>query len=165
MLAVSFSFSAVLTETSYQYHHADMLNWEQQLTGFKAAVANSPSKSVDIVVANAGIAIHDDLYQLEDEDEPTKPELKVLKVNIIGVAYTVKLARHYFNKGDASRDKIIILKASLAGYLDLPRALQYNASKFGVRGMLCNLRKSDLSRVNLLAPWWGSSPSDLASLD
>lgn len=130
-----------------------MLNWEQQLEGFKAAAANSPSKSVDIVVANAGIAIHDDLFQLDDTEEPTKPELKVLKVNIIGVAYTVKLARHYFNKGDQSRDKALILKASLAGYLDLGGATQYNASKYGVRGMLSSLRKSDLSRVNLLAPW------------
>lgn len=130
-----------------------MLNWDQQLAGFKAAVNNSPTKSIDIVVANAGIGGRIDLHELEDADEPTKPELKTLKVNLIGVAYTVKLARHYFNKGDASRDKALILKASLAAYLDLPRACQYNASKFGVRGMLCNLRKSDLSRVNLLAPW------------
>ncbi|KIV99232.1 uncharacterized protein PV09_09096 [Verruconis gallopava] len=138
---------------NYQYCHADMTNWDQQLQGFKAAFANSPSKSIDIVVANAGIAIHDDLFQLDDAEEPTKPELKIIQVNTIGVAYTVKLARHYFNKGDQSRDKVLILKASLAGYLDLPGATQYNASKYSVRGMLCNLRKSDLARCNLLAPW------------
>lgn len=74
-------------------------------------------------------------------------------MNLIGVSYTTKLARHYFNKGDQSRDKVLILKASLAGYLDLPQAAQYNASKFGVRGLFCNLRKDPLSRVNLIAPW------------
>jgi NAD(P)-dependent dehydrogenase (short-subunit alcohol dehydrogenase family) len=130
-----------------------MTNWSQQLEGFKKAAANSPSKSVDIVVANAGIAIQDDLYQLDEGDEPVEPKLKVLQVNIIGVAYTVKLARHYFNKGDASRDKSLILKASLAGYLDLLGATQYNTSKFAVRGMFANLRHAPLSRVNLLAPW------------
>ncbi|KAF1809091.1 NAD(P)-binding protein [Eremomyces bilateralis CBS 781.70] len=145
-------------KSNYQFYRADATNWSQQLKGFKAAADNSPSKSIDIVVANAGIAIYDDLFQLDDADEPAKPELKVLHVNIIGVSYTVKLARHYFNKEDASRDKVLILKASLAGYLDLPGATQYNAYKFGVRGFLCNLRKSDLSRVNLLAPWFIPTP-------
>ena len=130
-----------------------MLSWSEQLAGFQKAAQNSPSKSVDIVVANAGIAIHDDLFELDDAETPKEPVLKTLRVNIVGVAYTIKLARHWFNKGDASRDKSLILKASLAGYLDLPGATQYNGSKYGVRGFFCNLRKSDLARCNLLAPW------------
>lgn len=140
-------------DSNYQFAKADMLSWSEQLEGFKKAAANSPSKTIDVVVANAGIAIHDDLFELDEGEEPKEPVLKTLRVNIVGVAYTIKLARHWFAKGDQSRDKSLILKASLAGYLDLPGATQYNGSKYGVRGFFCSLRKSDLARCNLLAPW------------
>lgn len=65
---------------------------------------------------------------------------------------------HYFNKQDASRDKCLILKASLAGYLDLPGATQYQSAKYGVRGLMCNLRRAGRMRVNLIAPWYIHTP-------
>ena len=34
----------------------DVMNWDEQLAVFKDAIANSPKKRIDVVVANAGIA-------------------------------------------------------------------------------------------------------------
>jgi NAD(P)-dependent dehydrogenase (short-subunit alcohol dehydrogenase family) len=42
----------------------DVRQWKEQLEVFKAAIANSPHKSVDIVIANAGIATEDPLYKI-----------------------------------------------------------------------------------------------------
>ena len=43
----------------------DVLNWDDQVAMFKAAVANSPSKSCDVVIANAGVAGQDGLAKLD----------------------------------------------------------------------------------------------------
>lgn len=83
--------------------------------------------------------------------------LKTVKVNYIGVLYTSKLAMHYFNKQDESRDRCLIIKGSLASYLDLPGGIEYQSSKFGVRGLMCCLRMTGRLRVNLLAPWWSDT--------
>ena len=97
---------------------------------------------------------HPHSYAAEDTDEPTEPALKTVKINYIGVLYTSKLAMHYFNKEEESRDRCLIIKGSLASYLDLPGGVEYQSSKFGVRGLMCCLRTTGRVRVNLLAPWW-----------
>jgi NAD(P)-dependent dehydrogenase (short-subunit alcohol dehydrogenase family) len=47
----------------------DISIWEDQVHMFKTAIANSPHKSVDIVIANAGIsrAFGDSLWPLDGE--------------------------------------------------------------------------------------------------
>jgi NAD(P)-dependent dehydrogenase (short-subunit alcohol dehydrogenase family) len=94
--------------------------------------------------------------------EPEEPRLNILNVNLTGVLYTIKLALFYFrkqhaaNKGEAL-DQNLILQGSLAGYLDLPGALQYSASKYGLRGVLKDLRRTEHQynvRVNYIAPWF-----------
>lgn len=80
-------------------------------------------------------------------------------MNITGVLYTTKLARFYFNKqiDSEERDRCLILQGSIASYIDQPGVLQYNASKFALRGMMRTLRRTahlDGIRVNLIAPWY-----------
>ncbi|KAF2095937.1 NAD(P)-binding protein [Rhizodiscina lignyota] len=145
-------------KSNYQFCPCDVTSWDQQLAAFKAAVSKSPHNTVDIVVANAGISGSDPIFQLEDTDEPTEPNLKIIQVDFIGVVYTAKLAMHYFNKQDPSRDRCLILKSSLAGFLDLPGATSYQSSKFAVRGLMCNLRRAGRCRVNLVAPWYVNTP-------
>jgi NADP-dependent 3-hydroxy acid dehydrogenase YdfG len=89
----------------------------------------------------------------DETDEPAEPDLRIVNINFMGVLYTTKLALHYFTKGP-SRDKCLILKSSLAGYLDITGAPLYNSSKFAVRGLMCNLRRSGYCRVNVIAPWF-----------
>lgn len=87
-----------------------------------------------------------------------KPNLRTLEVNLIGMAYTTKLAMHYFRRQPlaVTRDRCLILKGSIAAYADQPGSPQYNASKWGVRGLMRNLRRTawrEGIRVNLVAPW------------
>ena len=140
----------------------NVTKWADQVKLFKTAIASSPSRSVDVVVANAGVGGPDDVFNdtADAEGEPVEPDLRILDTNLTGVMYTVKLALHYFARQPAgekgARDRALIMTASLAGYLDLPGNLQYDASKFGVRGIMRGLRRSEGEkgvRVNIIAPW------------
>src|SRR6187402_2603874 len=93
--------------------------------------------------------------------EPEEPSLNILNVNMVGVLYTVKLALFYFRKQSAASenrqlDQNLIFTGSMAGYIDVPGAPQYTASKYALRGLLKSLRRSELQyniRVNYIAPW------------
>jgi len=108
-----------------------------------------------------------------EADEPTEPLLKTIDVNLKGTLYTTKLAMHYFIKcnGDKSstapstststskqaEDTCLILIGSGAAFLDCPRAVEYGCTKFGVRGIMHNLRRMThyyTSRVNVISPWY-----------
>ncbi|KXL44676.1 hypothetical protein M433DRAFT_252034 [Acidomyces richmondensis BFW] len=142
------------------YVPCDVTVWSDQLSLFKTALIESPSKSIDIVVANAGIAVTDDVFHqlpLESTEDPKEPQLKTLRTNLIGVAYTVKLAGHYLPRQSKKQDRSLIMVASLAGYLDQPGEPQYCASKWGVRGLMHSLRPTSPPqgfRVNIIAPWF-----------
>ena len=146
-----------------QFVQCDVTSWSDQVSMFKAAVQNSPAKSCDIVVANAGIAASDPVFAFDDSEEPVEPNLTIMKVNAIGPLYTAKLAMHYFNRqpDDLSRDRCLIMKGSLAAYLDLPGAPQYNVSKWGMRAFVNCIRRTGWQkgiRVNLIAPWFIATP-------
>jgi NAD(P)-dependent dehydrogenase (short-subunit alcohol dehydrogenase family) len=40
-------------------------NWDQLVQAFEAAIKNSPNKSLDVVIANAGIVGQDDMFTLD----------------------------------------------------------------------------------------------------
>ena len=102
------------------------------------------------------------MFKLGDSDtDPEKPDLKVLDINLCGVMYTTKLALHYFQKHplDDKHDRCLILQTSIAAYMDLPGAIQYQVSKYGGRGlMVCLRQKTGLEgvRVNTICPWYVS---------
>ncbi|KIW15158.1 hypothetical protein PV08_05203 [Exophiala spinifera] len=136
--------------------------WADQLALFNAALSWSPSGRIDTVIANAGISGGDSIFQNDiTQDQPEEPELNILKVNLVGVLYTVKLALFFFRKqsttGKANCDQSLIFTGSLAGYLDVPGAPQYTSAKYGLRGLMKTLRRSEVqycTRVNYIAPWW-----------
>ncbi|EXJ65481.1 hypothetical protein A1O7_01822 [Cladophialophora yegresii CBS 114405] len=137
--------------------------WADQLAAFKTAISSGPSGRVDIVVANAGISGADSVFfNNVDAEEPEEPKLNIINVNLIGVLYTIKLALHYFRRQNALNkdkplDQVLVLQGSLAGYLDLAGAVQYIASKFGLRGILRSLRRTEHVhniRVNYIGPWF-----------
>jgi len=146
-----------------QFVKCDVTSWSDQVSLFKAAVSASPAKSCDIVVANAGIARNDDVFKFDDSEEPVEPDLAIMKINSIGPLYTAKLAMHYFNRQpeEEGRDRCLIMKGSLASYLDLPGAVQYNMSKWSIRAFVNCIRRSGWQngiRVNLIAPWFIATP-------
>ncbi|TKA70564.1 hypothetical protein B0A55_06238, partial [Friedmanniomyces simplex] len=127
----------------------------------------SPSKGIDIVLANAGISGQDDVFHDKRDEktgDPLEPDLSIFKIDGIGPLYTVKLALHYLARqphDEKGRDRCIIMTASLAGYLGLPGAPQYNAAKFAVRGLMNSLRLTAPAkgiRINVLAPWYIKTP-------
>lgn len=144
----------------------DVLNWESQVAVFKAAIDYSPAKGVDIVVLAAGVTSSAFVDPSDEpaslDKDPTEPTLNAINVNLIGLSYTTKLALHYFTlKGsDGSTDqggKSLILISSLAGYVELPWTVDYQASKYGVRGLFKALRNNVPAmgvRMNLIAPWF-----------
>ena len=98
-----------------------------------------------------------------DHKEPTKPNLKILDVNLESVMYTAKLAFHYFIKQNGTtpspsqQDTCLVLIGSGAAFLDVPRTPQYCAAKWGMRGVMHALRRTAFyygSRVNIISPWY-----------
>jgi len=139
----------------YLFMRTDVTKFSDQVSMFKAAIKHSPTNRIDIVIANAGIASSDPIFTLESTEEPTEPDLKILNVDLIGMLYTAKCAMHYWQfDSRPAEEKCFIIKSSLAGYIDLPAATSYQVSKYGVRGLMINLRVADRCRVNLIAPWF-----------
>lgn len=151
------------------FAQCDVTKWEDQVNLFKHAKAKSPNETIDIVIANAAVYGPDALTGrfsamphvlcpetnrttgIED-DEPSKPETKVLEVDLFGVLYTTKLAGWYFHHQKQS-DPCLVLITSIMGYIDTQGSSVYSAAKHGVRGLMACLRRKGLVRVNCLAPW------------
>jgi NAD(P)-dependent dehydrogenase (short-subunit alcohol dehydrogenase family) len=142
----------------------------------------TPSGTIDHVVANAGIAIDDEVFSYDGTgslgrgisfkanvgpigpEYPSKPpNLKTIEVNLHGALYTTKLAMHSFIRqngtdGSASSqaDTSLTLIGSGAAFLDCPRGVQYQSTKWGARGIMHALRRTAHyhgSRVNMISPW------------
>ena len=154
-----------------------MTDWQSQVDAFKNAIGFSNHKSIDFVVAAAGLAGH--AFVAEDEEppslekDPPPPRLSVmtLDVNAKGVFYTSKLAQHYFAlppssqplpQANATKEprKCLVVVSSLAGYLELGAA-DYTAAKWAVRGLFRSTRSQMENlgyRINLIAPWVMDTP-------
>ncbi|KAK9243104.1 hypothetical protein V1506DRAFT_555652 [Lipomyces tetrasporus] len=116
------------------------------------------------VVANAGVIRQDDVFSYSGENqEPEKPDLSTIDININGTLYTVKLSLHYFVKQNGQEtssiqeDTCLVLIGSGAAFLDCPRIPQYSATKWAMRGIMHSLRRTAFyygSRVNVISPWY-----------
>lgn len=149
--------------------HTDVTDWNSQVTAFKAAITNSPHKSLDVVVPFAGILeppmFHGASAPSLDKD-PEAPSTKTIAVNLTGVYYSAYLALHYFQLPagpDAPKyKKTLILIASMAGFIDFETSSTYNATKFGVRGLWRSLRATIApemgARANVICPWFIHTP-------
>ncbi|KAJ5261439.1 hypothetical protein N7478_012034 [Penicillium angulare] len=143
-----------------QFVKCNISLWEDQVTVFEAAIENSPCRSCDIVIANAGIsrASGDDLWPLDDPNAPpVKPQLNIVNVNLVGTMYTWKLAVHYFRKqpDTEDRDRCFIINGSLVAWIDSPANWQYTSSKYGLRGLMRTARRNTHEqgiRINYVAP-------------
>lgn len=151
------------------FTQCDVTKWDDQVSLFKFAKDKSPNGAIDIVIANAAVYGPDaltgrfsavprvfysdtDLPAGIEDDEPSKPETKVLEVDLFGVLYTTKLAGWYFYH-QKQPDPCLVLITSIMGYIDTQGSSVYSAAKHGVRGLMTCLRRKGLVRVNCLAPW------------
>ncbi|KAF6819032.1 AdhA [Colletotrichum musicola] len=140
----------------------DIRDWDQQKAMFETAKSRSPHKSVDIVIANAGISRSsgDSLWNLDDPNgEPTKPNLNIVDVNLKGSLYTWKLAVHYFRQqlDSEDRDRCFIITGSMVGWIDSPGNWEYTATKYALHGFMRTARRSSWEqgiRIVYVAPCW-----------
>lgn len=133
----------------------DIRVWDDQVRMFESAIAESPSKSCDVVIANAGLgrSVGDSLWKLDGAHQrlcwqdsilictdrfidpnkaPVEPDLKIMAVNIDGTALTFKLAVHYFRKQPDSddRDRCFIMTGSMTAFVDSPVSPPQSIFKF-----------------------------------
>ncbi|KAL4889425.1 hypothetical protein BDV59DRAFT_210346 [Aspergillus ambiguus] len=142
----------------------DTSSWEDLVRLFREASSFSMNGRISYVVANAGIHRPDEVFLYAgDDQEPTKPDLTTIDVNLTGTLYTAKLASHYFirqngqNESPTQEDTCLILIGSGAAFLDCPRTPQYCATKWAMRGIMHALRRTAFfygSRVNVISPWY-----------
>ena len=151
----------------------DVTDWTDQVHLFKEAIKLSPSRGIDHVIVNAGIA--DNKVQFEnpvnlDAEDPRPPNLKVIKVSLIGAMYTTHLALFYLSRNPDSspasakshpaqpkRDRHILLIGSAASILPIPAQALYGAAKHGLLGMYRSLRATSFThgiRTNLICPYF-----------
>jgi NAD(P)-dependent dehydrogenase (short-subunit alcohol dehydrogenase family) len=91
---------------------------------------------VNVVVNNAGVAVHGDFEEMTYEDFEW-----VMDVNFWGVVQgTKEFLPHLIASGDGH----VVNISSLFGLLGMPGQSAYNASKFGVRGFTEALRQEML---------------------
>ncbi|CRG86207.1 hypothetical protein PISL3812_03210 [Talaromyces islandicus] len=150
--------------TGVKFIECDTTSWDDQVRLFEAAASFSPTGKVSFVIANAGIHRKDEVFAYTgDGKPPEKPDLATIDVNLIGTLYTAKLASHYFIKqngqqpSESQEDTCLILIGSGAAFLDCPRAPQYCATKWAMRGIMHSLRGTAFyyrSRVNVISPWY-----------
>lgn len=96
----------------------------------------------------------DTKIRIDDGDEPHKPTLRILETNLLAMIYTSKLAMHHMKRQGPHRDRCLVLKSSIMGYLDTNGSPTYGAAKHGVRGLMKVLRRRNGLRVNIVAPWY-----------
>ncbi|KAL4967059.1 uncharacterized protein BDV14DRAFT_198521 [Aspergillus stella-maris] len=165
-----------LTAQGYkvQYVHCDITNWESLVSAFKAALQFSPTKSLDVVAAFAGVDNTGHLVDFVtasdvsfDGAAPPAPDLTPIEVNMKGTFYTAALALHYLRlpsalPNDTVKSKSLAIVTSLAAYVDDTHSTQYTASKYGSRGLFRGIRDQAYSqlniRVNTLCPWAMKTP-------
>lgn len=121
----------------------------------EAAVAKAVESlgRLDIVVANAGIGA-----QGGPADNADDEWLRVLDVNVVGMARTVRAALPHLRRSDAAS---ITMTASIAATAGLPQRVLYSATKGAVlsmmRAMAADLVREGI-RVNAVSPGTADTP-------
>ncbi|BAE62084.1 unnamed protein product [Aspergillus oryzae RIB40] len=153
---------------------ADTSSWDSLRNLFNEAVKTFGR--IDHVFANAGIAPRTNFLDesLDENGELAPPDLKVLKVNLIGAIYTTRLAVHHFRKFAEQHNGIatgsVVFTASASSFQTFG-APDYATAKHGVLGLMRSLvgQLPGNVRVNGIAPSWTTtglvSADFLASLE
>lgn len=146
--------------------HCDTSNYSNQLELFQTAY--KLYNRIDIVIANAAIAIHRDPFLPEHESDDTilsPPNLAEIDVNLKGLLYTARLGLHYLRKNTTSPlgyKGDIVLVSSIAGFKECEGMTTYTASKHGVIGVMRGLAlrsEKEGIRINTVCPWMTSKLS------
>ncbi|KAJ5946875.1 NAD(P)-binding protein [Penicillium verhagenii] len=136
--------------SNVQFVKCDSSSYSDQLNLFKAAYEKYGR--IDIVVANAGISIHQDAFS-PDADIEQEPSMAEIDINLKGPLFTTRIGMHYLRRcggGD------IVMVSSIAGFKEGEGLVPYTASKHGVLGIMRGIHLTGTReniRVNVICPW------------
>ncbi|KAJ5746173.1 15-hydroxyprostaglandin dehydrogenase [Penicillium odoratum] len=133
-----------------QFIKCDASSYPDQLNLFKTAYEKY--SRIDIVVANAGIGIHQDQFTPEADIEK-EPSMAEIDVNLKGTLFTVRIGQHYLRKSGGGD---IVMVSSIAGFKEGEGLVPYTASKHGVVGVMRGIHLTatrENIRVNVVCPW------------
>ncbi|MBI4942049.1 MAG: SDR family oxidoreductase [Actinobacteria bacterium] len=108
---------------------------------------------LDVVVANAGIGAQGTVEENDDAEW-----LRVLDLNVVGTARTVRAALPHLR---ASRAPAVVVTASVASWAGLPRRALYSASKGALLTLTLAMAADHVRegiRVNAVAPGTADTP-------
>jgi len=141
--------------SAVSYVHCDASSYHDQLALF--AKAEQLHGRVDVVVANAGVVVTENMFG-PGSDWSQEPNMNEVEINLKGVMYTTRIGLAYLRKvggGD------IVLTSSIAGFKESGGLASYTASKHGVVGIIRGLNLTAIReniRVNVVCPWMTKSP-------
>jgi NAD(P)-dependent dehydrogenase (short-subunit alcohol dehydrogenase family) len=146
----------------------DTSSYSNQLELF--AAAESLFGHIDVVVANAGMANHKDIFD-PISDISIEPSMKEVDVNLKGSIFTARIGLHYLRKNNAKNGQggDLVLVSSIAGFKECGGLAPYTASKHGVLGLMRGLHTTVIKenlRINVICPWMTSEhPTPLRYTD
>ncbi|KAF1996666.1 NAD(P)-binding protein [Amniculicola lignicola CBS 123094] len=138
--------------TSVRYVHCDTSSYSDQLALF--TTAQSAFGRVDVVVANAGMAVHKNIFD-PDSDISIEPTMKEVDVNLKGSIFTARIGMHYLRKNGLDGGDVVLV-SSIAGFKESGGLPTYTASKHGVLGLMRGLHLTawpEGIRINVVCPW------------
>lgn len=136
-----------------QFVKCDSSSYSDQLNLFRTAFEKYGR--VDIVIVNAGIAIHKDPFD-PTADINEAPSMKEVEVNTIGGLFSARIGMHYLRRSGGGD---LVLVSSIAGFKEGGGLVAYTASKHGVVGIMRGLHVTatpENIRVNVICPWMTS---------
>lgn len=142
-----------------RFSRCDTSCYSDQLKLF--ALAESDFGRVDVVVANAGMAVHKDIFEARSNvfEEPT---MKEVDVNLVGAIFTARIGMHYLRKNGSRGGKgggDLVMVSSIAGFKESGGLATYTASKHGVLGLMRGLHTTAFPEgihINVICPWMTS---------
>ncbi|GAA5892570.1 hypothetical protein JCM5296_006165 [Sporobolomyces johnsonii] len=137
-------------------------DWESQSRLFRHAI--DMYGQLDTVVANASRrrgpqSLLDNSF--DEDDEPSKPLLHSLHVDLVGSIYSAKLAFFHFHRNSIPGQKSFIAVGSLGSLVATPSFPLNSIAKHGVLGLCKNLHQDGTLNgisVNFVAPLIPDSP-------
>lgn len=148
------------TELSPNAHFVkcDTSNYADQLNLFKTAY--DLYGKIDVVAANAGISIHQDIFDpaLDINEEPSMREVDI---NLTGTIFSARIGMHYLRKNGGGD---LVFTSSIAGFKECGGLVTYTASKHGVIGIMRGLHLTatpENIRVNVICPWMTSKSTSI----
>jgi len=135
------------------FQRTDVSDWDSMKALFKAAW--DWGGRIDFHAANAGIDDRDSFFKTyPDLDEPPKPNLKTMEVDVFGPIYGIQLFAHYARKHKQTGGKIVVT-SSMAGIYKFETNPQYCAAKHALIGLTralgANFEKEGMT-INAILP-------------